>query len=318
MAIVGRPPPFKGTPIFGALPLGVAGGFNVFRFLRLAGLGPGPGLLTAALRSLVIRFGTTAVATRFAIVLLRTLGFIEKETGFIPGFPIPSNPITRLIFGAPTFLTPFGTPLASSFLFGFAFKDREELTRGWLSFFGELALKDVPGVEGNLETALRRLRLGDFGGFGAAAANALKEDIGLGSVVAFFEGIRQVELDFQAAGLPTLSPAPWIFGGFFAIVNYFDSLITRTGRGLGEVFEPERPKTKPDLPLDPGLQGFLDDLADPARTLPTTPTKLRRAIATFRRAISRFRAARGILELFKSQQGRRTLSGKLQRLVGRL
>ncbi len=328
MAVVlGRPPPFKGTPIFGALPLGVAGGFNVFRFLQLAGLGAGPGLATAALRSLVLRFGTTLIATRFAIVLLRTIGFIDRSTGLIPGFPIPSNPITRLIFGAPTFLFPFGTPFISSFLFGFAYKNREELVRGWLSFFGELALKDVPGVEGNLETALRRLALGDFGGFGAAAANALKEDVGLAAVVSFFEGIRQVELDFQAAGLPTLHPAPWVFGGFFAVVNYFDALITSAGRGIGEatgeIFggpAEEPPPAGEPLILDPGLGGtggFLEELTDPDRNLPTTTGEVREFLATFRRLGKRISGFARILGELREGDPKGRLADKLLKVVRR-
>lgn len=293
--------------------------------IGIAGLFPGfAGLFTTALESLVVRFGNTTIAGRLAVVFLRTVGFIQNRTGFLAQ-PVPSNAFTRLVFGTPTFLSPiFGFPGTSSFLKGFAYRDNEELTRGWLSFFGELLLAEVPGVEGNFEVGLKRLKRGDFAGFGESVANAFQEDLGLAAVGAFFRGIAEIDRDFQKLGLPTLYPAPWVFGGLFAVVNFFDALITQTGRDLGGLLgglvDPPRPgeKGRGKLPRDPALQNFLDDLKDPSRTLPTTPTAVRRSLVTFRRSISRFRAARGILELLKSQEGRRTLSGKLQRLVGRL
>ncbi len=287
-------------------------------FLRLAGLLPGiAGLFTTAAASLVVRFSSTAVAGKLAVTLLRTIGRVQNVSGFLPGLPIPATPVTRLFPSLVGFPFTGGAGIGlNSFLAGFAYRDNEELVRGWTSFFGELALKDVPLVEGNLETALRRLGDGDFVGFGEAAANAFSEDIGLASVGAFFRGLSAIERDFQQLGLPTAIPAPWVFGGLFAVVNFFDSLITKTGRDLGGLFEdPGRRRPKPVRP-DPALQNFLDDLRDPSRTLPTTPMAIRRSLVTFRRSISRFRAARGILELLKSQEGREELTGKLARLVG--
>ncbi len=223
--------------------------FNPFFFLRLAGLLPGlAGLTTTALSAVTLRFGTTALATRLSTLILRTAGFIQNQSGFL-NQPVPSNPATRLLFGTPTFLSPlFGFPGTASFLAGFAYEDREALARGWLSFFGELAFNEVPGVEGNAERAIKALRRLDWVAFGEAAADAVKEDIGLAALVGFFNGIAQIERDFQALNLPTINPAPWLFGGIIGTVLWLDRVFTDVGSAVTEFFDPGRP---PDIKRPP-------------------------------------------------------------------
>lgn len=289
---------------------------GIGRLNLVAGLGIG------ALGDLTARFGTTAIAGRMAIVWLRTAGFLQRRSGFLAGLPIPSTPATRAFLPN---VFPIPIPLGS-FLQGFGYRDREELVRGWLSFFGELVFKDVPGVEGNAEVAIERLARGDFVGFGESMANAFSEDIGLSGVAAFFRGIAQIEEDAREAGIPALSAAPFIFGGAMAAVGFFDALIRNTGRFLGGLLGPPpgKPPAKP-VPLkdlDPGLQNFLRDLdrraVDPGTGLPTTETQVKRIIGTIRRLRGRLNAIRTLAGFIKGAEPSRKSLEKVRRLVKRL
>ncbi len=277
--------------------------FNPFFFLRLAGLLPGlAGLTTTALTAVTLRFGTTAVATRLSVLILRTAGFIQNKSGFL-NQPVPSNPATRLLFGTPTFLSPlFGFPGTASFLAGFAFEDKESLVRGWLSFFGELVFNEVPGVEGNAERALKALGKLDFIGFGEAAADAVKEDIGLAGLVGFFNGIAQIERDFQALNLPTINPAPWLFGGIIGTVVWLDQVFTDVGSAVAGFLSSEG--RAPDIKRPPGTgptqpptsEGRPPDIKRPpppaADPLPITPPPVpttEEDVRTVAKAFARFR-----------------------------
>lgn len=259
--------------------------FNPFTFLRLAGLLPGlGGLAGTAIGAVASRVGGTVIASKLAITLLRTAGFILNRSPVTLGLPFPNTPAGRLLTGPPTFLNPIGFPGINSFLVGFAFEDREALADGWLSWFGDLILADVPLVDSSLEKAIDALARGDLVTFGGEAADSLSQDIGLSDLAAFFRGLQTVEADFQAVGLPTLSLAPWVFGGIIGAVVWLDEAFEAAGRFLGGVAEMEEGDPLPpipdfgDLPLDPGLR----------RGLPTTEEAVRRvgkAFARFRRRI---------------------------------
>lgn len=266
--------------------------FNPFAFLRLGGLLPGfAGLTSTALLSVAVRFGGTAIAGRMAINLLRTAGFILNRSPVTLGIPLPQGPAARLITGPPTFLNILGFPGMNAFLAGAAYRDGEELADGWLSFFGDLLLQEVPLVDTSTEKALKALQRGDFATFGAEAADAVKADIGLDDLAAFFRGITSIEEDFRALGLPTLHPAPWVFGGILGAVGFLDSAFTRLGRHLGGLISPEEEAVFPEAP-------------PPPTTLPTTEEGVRevgRVLHRFRQTIPDL--AR-IIDLLKRTVGR--------------
>ncbi len=299
--VVGRPPPFRGTPVFGALPFGLVGTNNIFILLRVAGLLPRGGLILffgAGLLRVAARTGAVGLAARMAIVFLRTVGLIQNESGFLPGLPIPSTPLTRLFPSIVGFPFTGGAGIGfNSFLAGLAFRNRTELADGWLSIFGELIFSDAPGVESSIEKAIKALNRFDFVGFGNNAAQALSNEVGLADLAAFFRGVAESEADFQRLGLGTGVIAPWVFGGLIGAVIFLDAAVTSVGstvgRLLGEVVGPAFPsegrppdiKRPPpgvtpqvdigDFPLDPGLR----------RDLPVTESEVREVVKVF----SRFR-----------------------------
>lgn len=266
--------------------------------LRLGGIIPFGGLggsLLGALGGLAARFGATAIAAKLAVAWIRTGGLIMNTTGTLPGLPIPSTPATRLLLGPFTFFpTTLATPQLNSFIKGFAYRDTEEMARGWLSLFGELVLKDVPGVEGNTETALRRLGEADFVGFGEAAANAVAEDVGLSSVAAFFRGIAEVAKDAKAVGLPGL-PAPAVFSGALGAIVWLDQAISGAGGFLGGLLGGTLPPFEPELP--------------------TTEEEVKRAVRRVRRV---FRGVSTLAPLIKGEKGTKAAEEKLARLTRRL
>ena len=267
--------------------------FNPITFIRIAGLFPGfAGLFGTALLSVTARLGLVTVANRLATVMLRTAGLILNRSPVTLGIPLPQGPAARLVTGPPTFLNPLGFPGINSFLSGFAYEDNEDLADGWLSFFGELLLSDVPVIETSVGKAIDALGRGDFITFGDEAAQALSNDIGLADLAAFFNGIAQVERDFQELGLPTLSAAPWVFGGITGAVIWLDATFTSVGSAVGAFFQPPGPTSEgrppdikrppppgpPGVPLDPGLR----------RGLPTTEAQVRevgKAFGRFRKFV---------------------------------
>ena len=210
-----------------------------------------------ALGNLAVRVGVAA-ASKLAIAYLRTGGYIMNQLPVTLGIPLPQGPAARLITGPPTFLNPLGFPGMNSFLSGFAYSDQEEMVEGWLSLFGDVVLAPVPGVESSLEKALKALVRFDFITFGEEASDVLKGEVGLDDVAAFFQGVAQVTKDFQALGLPTVHPAPWIFGGVIGGIQWLDQVVSDVGGFLGGLVEgvvptelPEVPPFDPDLPTTP-------------------------------------------------------------------
>ena len=261
--------------------------FNPFAFIRLAGLFPGfTGLASTALSSVAVRFGTTAVASKLAVSILRTAGYILNRSPVTLGIPLANTPAGRLVTGPPTFLNPLGFPGINSFLAGFAYRDNEELADGWLSFFGDLIFSEVPLVETSTEKAIKALRRGDLQTFGAEAADAVAADIGLAALAAFFRGIESSEADLQAVGFPlAASPASIVFGGVVAAVRFLDSAFTAIGRGLGGLLEPpDPPETGPDPPSFRDIDTALKTaLREAAKGLPTTEDEVREVGRTFNR-----------------------------------
>lgn len=283
----------------------------------------------SAFQSLVARFGTTAVAGRLAMVLLRTLGRVMNVSGFLPGLPIRATPVTRALTGPFTiFPATLFFPGLNSFLAGFAYRDNEELTSGWLSFFGELLLKDVPLVEGNLEKAMKSLGKGDWVGFGLAAADALAEDVGLEGLAAFFRGVQQADVEFRQVA-PFGLPAGYFFGTLIGVVGYFDVLLRTVGRVLGgtleELFDP-KVKARPPTPGEKAageeeIARMLRRLEEVKKDLPTTEKDTGRFLARFKRVFRGFLGFRGVLDLIKksSDPGKTAIQGFIraaQRLLG--
>lgn len=164
------------------------------------------GVGQSLLGGLITRLATTGVATRLAVALLRTAGYLQNtfpELYTFPGLPSVATPAGRLLRPVPTFLNPlgFGFPFIGSFLTGFAFKNENELKTGWLSFFGELLLSPV--VEGNTEEALKDLGAGDPMGFFDQVGQAFSEETGLNFLASFFRGLGTWSADVgQVLGIP--------------------------------------------------------------------------------------------------------------------
>ncbi len=318
--VVGRPPPFRGTPVFGALPFGVVGSSNIFILLRVAGLLPRGGLTSLLIFGffrVFARTGAVGLAARMAIVFLRTIGLIQNESGFLPGLPIPSTPLTRLfpsIVGFP-FTGGAGAGF-NSFLRGAAYRNGVELADGWLSIFGELLLSETAAVDTSVGLAIDALRRLDFVGFGNAAGSAVSNEVGLADLAAFFRGIAESEADFQRLGLPTGSVAPWVFGAAIGAVIFLDAAVTSVGgtvgRLVGEFLGPAFPSegrppdikrpppgTSPptdivigDLPLDPGLR----------RGLPVTEEEVREVVKVFGRFQRRLSDFARIIAILKRER----------------
>ena len=256
------------------------------------------------LGSLVTRFGTSAIAGRLAVSILRTAGYILNRSPVTLGIPFANTPAGRLVTGPPTFLNPLGFPGINSFLAGFAYTDNKDLADGWLSFFGDLVLQDVPLVDTSTEQAIRALQRGDLGAFGEAAADALRNDLGLDTLAAFFRGLTTVEEDFQAVGLPTLSPANWLFGGVIAGVRLLDAAFTSFGQFLGGLAEPP-PFIPPGLVEPPGFVTFKrgdetqEEFVERLSKLPTTPAQVRDLSKAFGRFRERIPDLARIIDLLK-------------------
>ena len=261
--------------------------FNPFFFIRAAGLFPGiQGLFGTALLRVAARTGVVTVASRMAITMLRTAGFILNRSPVTLGIPLPQGAAARLVTGPPTFLNPLGFPGINAFLAGFAYRDTEELADGWLSVFGDLVLE--PLVETSIGGAIQALRRGDFATFGGQAAEAFSADIGLADLAAFFRGVESAERDARSVGLPG-TPAAWVFGALTGAVIYLDAAFTSLGRTLGGLISPEEAAVFPELPLDPGLQ----------RGLPTTEEQVREVGSVFNRFRKRIPDLLRIIDLLK-------------------
>ncbi len=272
--------------------------FNPFAFIRAAGLFPGfAGFLGSALLRVAARTGAVAVASKLAVAVLRTAGLILNRSPVTLGIPLPQGPAARLITGPPTFLNPLGFPGMNSFLAGFAYRDNEELADGWLSFFGELLLSEIPLVDTSVEKAIKALKRGDFAEFGDEAAQALSNDIGLADLAAFFRGVASAEQDARAVGLPD-PVASWVFGGITGAVIFLDATFTSIGRTLGGLISPAEEAVFPEadaLPLDPGLRRGLP--------IPTTEEEVRQVGGAFDRFRQRVPDLLRIVDLLKKTVG---------------
>ena len=253
--------------------------FNPFLFIRAAGLFPGlAGAGTSVLLNVAGRTGAIAVASKLATTMLRTVGLVLNRSPVTLGIPLPQGPAARLITGPPTFLNPLGFPGVNAFLRGFAYEDNEDLADGWLSFFGDLLLSEVPLIDTSVEKAIKALRRGDLVTFGDEAAQALSNDIGLADLAAFFRGIQTAEEDAAAVGLPK-PVAAWVFGSVIGAVVFLDAAFGAIGSLIGGLFEGPPPEPFPDVPLDPGLRRGLEEAAK----LPTTEEEVRELGRVFNR-----------------------------------
>ena len=257
--------------------------FNPFLFIRAAGLFPGlAGAGGSVLLNVANRTGAIAVASKLATTFLRTAGFILNRSPVTLGIPLPQGPAARLITGPPTFLNPLGFPGMNAFLRGFAYEDNEDLADGWLSFFGDLLLSEVPLIDTSVEKAIKALRRGDLVTFGDEAAQAISNDIGLADLAAFFRGIQTAEEDAAAVGLPK-PLAAWVFGSVIGAVVFLDAAFGAIGSAIGGLFEGPPPEPFGDPPFVPP---FIEDRerGDPlGERLPTTEEEVRELGRVFNR-----------------------------------
>ena len=138
--------------------------------------------------------GATSIAASVVVPVLRTAGFFFNRLLGAKEL----SPAERLKIGV-TFGFPAGiNPFLFSFLSGFAYESGEDVTSGWLSAFGELLFKDAPGVEGELEKAIKSGATKDFRGVMDALATFYAEELKISDAAAFFKGIGGAAADFES------------------------------------------------------------------------------------------------------------------------
>lgn len=198
----------------------------------------------------IVKGATVAgIAATVVIPALRTAGFFFNRALGAKDL----SPAERLKIGV-TFGFPAGiNPFLFSFLSGFAYPSSEDVVEGWLSTFGKLAFKDVPGVESDLEDALRRGARQDFRGVMDALATFYTEELGISDAAAFMRGIGGAAKDFES------------LTGLQLPIGYVVDGIVWLDRALRGIFDPapvpRGPRTGGGeiLPLDPAFRNKLAD-----------------------------------------------------------
>lgn len=218
--------------------------------------------LAVALGTLSTKFASTTLAGRMAVVYLRTVGWVFNQTGLspIPGIGTRTA-AERLI---PT-VFPIPFPVGA-FLRGFAYRDSNQVATGWLSFFGELLLSPV--VEGNLEEATKAAGRGDIIGFFNAAGQAFTEDVGLGTIAAFFRGTETLIQDIATIAPGLGIPSNPVGEAVIYLDGFFRTFGSSIARFLGLGGPPPKPGERPvmdPLPLDPAFRNRLRDIEAEAK-----------------------------------------------------
>ena len=195
----------------------------------------------------IVKGATVAgIAATVVIPALRTAGFFFNRALGAKAL----TPAERLKIGV-TFGFPAGiNPFLFSFLSGFAYPSSEDVVEGWLSTFGKLAFRDVPGVESDLEDALRRGAKQDFRGVLDAIATFYTEELGISDAAAFMRGIGGATKDVES------------LTGLQIPVGYVVDGIIWLDRALRGIFDPPPKPTRPSgppLPLDPAFRNKLAD-----------------------------------------------------------
>ncbi len=219
----------------------------------------------------------TFIAAKLVIPWLRTAGFFYNR--FLQAERL--TPAQRLALGT-TFGFPAGiNPFLFTFLSGFAYQTSEQVVEGWLSSFGEIAFRDIPGVESDLEDALRAGTRRNYRAVLDAVANFYSEELGISDAAAIIRGIGAAAEDFEkliGVAIPVNSIAGWIIWLDRAVRGIFDPLPLPPPPPTPEVEQFGQP-----LPLDPGLRPPFDPKT--AKELPAAVKRLTMKIISPRRSL---------------------------------
>ena len=239
------------------------------------------------------------IAATVVIPALRTAGFFFNRALGAKEL----SPRERLRIGV-TLGFPAGiNPFLFSFLSGFAYNSSEDLVEGWLSTFGSLVFKDVPGVESDLEDALRRGSRQDFRGVMDALATFYTEELGISDAAAFMRGIGGAAKDFES------------LTGLQIPVGYVVNGIVWLDRALRGIFDPPPFVVTPEAEART-RRGFEEDVEKAGRGVridPQTQKELPGAIKRLTMKVLREQPGQVLFDIGKAVS--RGVKDKLRDLV---